>query len=154
MALSALRWFKLALMFQALLLAYWLAIEVLDLFPWNDIAARPEDYDLHRSIAWHGLQQLAFIVLMATGIQLLAFMAVCGYAVWLAFQLWNWWMPWVNGASAEWRDEYRALFSRTLNVLPVDYVTPAPDLQNLVLQILTLATLCATAMAVARMQHL
>src|SRR5687767_1493074 len=118
MALSALRWFKLALMLQALLLAYWLAIEVLNLFPWNDIGARPEDYDLQRTIAWHGLQQLAFIVLMATGIQLVAFMAVCGYAVWLGVQLWAWWMPWVNGASPEWRDEYRVLFSRTLNVLP------------------------------------
>jgi hypothetical protein len=154
MALSALRWFKLALMMQAILLAYWLAIEVLDLFPWNDIASRPADYDLERSVAWHALQQLAFIVLLATGIRLFAFMAACGYAVWLGVQLWTWWKPWLNGPSPEWRDEYRALFSRTLNVLPVDSLHPAPDVQNLVLQILTLVTLVAAAMAVARMQHL
>jgi hypothetical protein len=39
MALSALRWFKAALVLQALLVGYCLAIQVLDLFPWNDIAA-------------------------------------------------------------------------------------------------------------------
>jgi hypothetical protein len=116
MALSALRWFKAALVLQALLVAYCLAMQVLDLFPWNDIAALSEVDDL--------------------------------------LQLWTWWYPWIVGATAEWQAEHQAYFSRTLKLIPVDAVHIAPDAQHLLLQLLTLVTVIATAMAVARMEHL
>ena len=154
MAVSALRWFKAALFLQVLLLGYWLAIEILDLFPWNDLASRPADYDLRASIVLNALQMLVYMGLFALGVRWLATLSVVGYAAYLGVQLWTWWMPYSVGASADWRASYAASFARTLKVLPADRLHPAPDAQHLMLQLLTLATLIATGMAVARMRYL
>jgi hypothetical protein len=152
MALSALRWFKAALVLQALLVAYCLATQVLDLFPWNDISAGTGD--LRETIALTVLPQMALIALFALGVRLLALLSLAGYVLYLGLQIWTWWHPWVVGATAEWQAEHQASFSRTLKLVPFDAVHIAPDAQHLVLQALILATVVATAMAVARMEHL
>src|SRR4029079_10798005 len=154
MTVSALRWFKAALVLQMLLLAYWLAMELIDIFPWNDLATRPAGYDLRWSVSINALQMLAYMILFALGIQTLAMLSVLGYAGYLAWQLWIWWKPYVLGASSDWQTLYAASFSRTLKLLPAEGVHIAPDAQHMALQVLTLLTLIATVMAVARMQHL
>jgi hypothetical protein len=154
MTVSALRWFKAALFLQILLVAYWLAVEVLDFFPWNDLASRPTAYDLRWAIAINGLQLLAYTAIFSLGIRPLAVLSALGYAGYLAWHLWIWWKPFALGASAEWRALYGQSFSRTLKVLPQFSDRLAPDAQHLTLQILVLLTLIATVMAVMRMRHL
>ncbi len=154
MTVSALRWFKAALVLQILLLAYWLATEVVHLFPWNDIASRPGDYDLGWSVAVNALQMLAYMALFVFGSRPLAMVSAAGYGIYLALQLWIWWEPYIIGASSDWQARYAESFSRTLKLLPADGTHLAPDAQHLVLQVLTLVTLIATARAVSRMQHL
>jgi hypothetical protein len=154
MAVSALRWFKAALVLQVLLLAYWLAMEVLDLFPWNDLQSRPETFDLRHAIAVNALQQLAYMGLFALGIRLIGLISAIGYGAYLALQLWTWWPPYLFGADEAWQARYAESFARTLKVLPSPGNHLAPDAQHLVLQLLTLAVLVATAGSVAKMRHL
>jgi hypothetical protein len=154
MAVSALRWFKAALLLQVLLLAYWLTMEVIDLFPWNDLASFPGDYDLRRRIAVNALQQLAYIGLFALGLRLFALLAVLGYAFYFAMQLKTWWVPYAFGADAAWRARYAQVYGKTLKLLPSEGVHLAPDVQHLAMHVLTLAVLIASAMALARMRHL
>jgi hypothetical protein len=154
MTVSALRWFKAALFLQILLLAYWLVIELVSVFPWNDIASLPPGYDLRWSVAINALQMLIYMGLFALGVQTIAMLSVLGYAGYLAWQLWLWWKPYVLGASSDWQSLYAASFARTLKVLPADGTHLPPDAQHLVLHVLILLTLIATVMAVARMQHL
>ena len=154
MATSALRWFQAALLLQIGLLAYWLAIEVVAMPPWNDLAARPADYGLTEKVALNALPRLALMALFVLGIRVLAVVAVAGYAVDLAIQLWHWWKPYLFGADANWYGTYETLYTNTTAVLPAEGLHLPPDAQHLVLQLLTLATLGATAMAVSRMRHL
>ena len=154
MAVSALRWFKAALVLQIILLAYWLAIEVLDLFPWNDLASRPASYDLRGSVALNALLLLACMLLFASGFRPLAMLSVAGYAAYLVWQLWIWWKPYALGADAPWRALHNESFSRTLKALPTFGAHLPPDAQHLALQLLILVTLLAAIVAVARMRHL
>ena len=154
MAISALRWFQAALLLQVVLLGYWLAIEAVAMPPWNDLAARTADYGLREKVALNALPQLALMALFVLGIRALAAVAVVGYGVHLTIQLWHWWKPYVLGADANWYGTYVTLYSNTTAVLPADGLYLPPDAQHLVLQLLTLATLVATAMAVARMRYL
>jgi hypothetical protein len=154
MTVAALRWFKAALVLQLLLLGYWLTIEVVHLSPWNDLAARPADYDLGQSIALNALQLVVYSVLFSFGSQALATLALLGFAGYLGWQLWMWWKPFAMGADAAYQAYYAANFSHTLKVIPTLGARIPPDAQHLTLHLLALLVVFATAMAVARMQHL
>jgi hypothetical protein len=154
MTVWALRWFKAALVLQIILVAYWLTIEVVALFPWNDLESLSADYDLRKAIALNALQLLAYTLIFALGIRLLAMISVAGYALYLAIQLWIWWKPFAMGADPAWQERYAQSFARTLKLIPSYGTHLAPDAQHIVLQLLTIATLVATVMAVARMRHL
>jgi len=154
MTVSALRWFKAALVLQILLLAYWLAIELVNLFPWNDIGARPAGYDLRWSVGINAFQMLAYMAIFALGVQTLAILSVVGYGVYLAWQIWTWWKPFVLGAGSEWQAVYTQSFAHTLKLGPAYGSRLPPDAQHIALQALTLVVLITTIMAVARMRHL
>lgn len=154
MAVIALRWFKAALVVQILLVAYWLTMEVVSLYPWNDIASRGSDYDLRASIAVNALQLLAYTAIFAFGVRPLGILSAVGYGVYLAIQLWLRWKPYLWGADPEWQSRYAQLFSKTIKVLPAYGTHLPPDAQHLTLQGLTLVTLIVTAMAASRMRYL
>ena len=154
MTLSALRWFKAALVMQLLLVAYWLAIHVVDLSPWNDIAAGPAVDALRMRIAVTVLPLITLAAIFALGLQTLGMLSVAGYAIYLALQLWTWWKPYAWGANADQQAAYAASFAKTLKVLPAYGTHLPPDAQHIVLHVLALVTLLVTAMAVARMRHL
>jgi hypothetical protein len=154
MAVTALRWFKAALLLQVLLVGYWLAIATVHVFPWNDIASAGDGAALARRLAFTLLPLLALLFLFSTGIPILAGMSVAGYAGYLAWQLWTWWKPFAMGADPAWQAQYAALHARTLKIIPALGTHLPPDAQMLTLHLLTLATLIATTMAVARMRHL
>lgn len=66
-----------------------------------------------------------------------------GYAfVWLTLQVFTWWVPYLFGDSAEQWDRYAG----TVNVLPVLDGRIGPDVQHLVLEVLTLAMAVALTM--------
>lgn len=154
MTLSALRWFKAALVLQVLLLGYWLTIEVVDLFPWNDLGSRSAAYNLRASVAVNALPLLGFLGLFAFGLRPLAMLSVAGQGLYLIGQAWNWWKPYVMGADSDWLLYYRANFSRTLKVLPEYGARLAPDAQHLALHLLIIVTIAAMIVAVSRMRHL
>ena len=154
MTVSALRWFKIALVLQIALVAYWLTIAVVDLFPWNDLSAGPAGAELGVGIAKNVLPLLACMAIFVLGVPVLGVLSAVGYAGYLLWQIWVWWKPYFLGADPAWQAFYAEHFSRTLKVLPAHGANLAPDAQHLVLQGLTLLTLFVTAMAVARMQHL
>jgi hypothetical protein len=154
MTVSALRWFKIALVMQIALVAYLLTIAVVDLFPWNDVAAGPAGRQLGIAIAKNALPLLACIAIFALGVSALGWLSVVGYAAYFLWQVWIWWKPYFLGADAAWQAYYAEHFSRTLKVLSAHGANLPPDAQHLVLQGLAFVTLFVTAMAVARMQHL
>jgi hypothetical protein len=141
------RWHRLATLLQVVLLAYWVATEVVDLYPLNDLASRPADYDLQASIAVNVLQQLAYMALFAVGLWWTAAAATVGYGVYLGLQLWTWWVPYLTGVAADGADRKLDQFSDTVSVLPVIDGRIGPDLQHLVLQTLTELTVLCSAMA-------
>lgn len=147
------RTYKLASLLQITLLAYWVATEVVDLFPLNDLAARPDDYDLPGSIAVNVLQQLAYMALFTLGFWLTAAAATVGYSVYLALQLWTWWVPYLFGASDEANARKAEQFSQTASVLPpIDGRMP-PDVQHLVLESLTALTVLCSALAARQLRR-
>jgi hypothetical protein len=154
MTLSALRWFKAALVMQLLLVAYWLTIQVVDLSPWNDIAAGPAADALRLRIAITALPLIGLTAIFAFGLQTLGLLSLAGYAIYLALQLWAWWKPYAWGANAEQQAAYAASYAQTLKGLPEYGTHLPPDAQHIVLHILITVTLLVSAMAVARMRHL
>lgn len=154
MAISALRWFKAALVLQVLLLAYVVAMETLDLFPWNDLAARPPDYELGKVVALSTLPLLACLGLFAVGLRVLALVSVVGYAAWLGWELWRWWPKYIFGADPAWENTYGTDFARTLKLLPTSGTHLPPDAQHLALQLLLIAVVATAAIAAARMRYL
>jgi hypothetical protein len=154
MTLSALRWFKAALVMQLLLVAYWLTIQVVDLSPWNDVAAGRTDDALRFMIAMTALPLIALAAIFALGLQTLGLLSVAGYVILLAVQLWAWWKPYAWGANSEEQAAYAASLAKTLKVLPAYGTHLPPDAQHIVLHVLIAVTLFVTAMAVARMRHL
>jgi hypothetical protein len=154
MAVSALRWFKAALFLQVLLLGYLLATEALDLFPWNDVAARLPGYDLGKAIAVGTMPSLASLGIFALGFRPLAILSVIAYGALLAWELWTWWPRYLFGADAAWQSAYEASFSRTLKLLPASDTNLPPDAQHLVLQLLLIAVIAVATIAASKMPHL
>ncbi len=154
MTVVALRWFKVALVLQALLVGYFLTIEVVALFPWNDLAVRGADHDLRQSIAYTALPLVALTGIFALGVRPLAFISLLGYGIFLIVQLWMWWEPYVMGADAAWTARHAELYANTMKALPSFGAHIAPDAQHLALQALTLLTLWVSGKSVACMKHL
>ena len=154
MARSALRWFKAALLVQILLAAYWLALEVVDLYPWNDLRVRAWDYSPRYEIAVNALQLLGYAALFATGFRPLALLSLLGYAGYLGFQIWTWWLPFFRGASLGWQEFYTQNYAETLKLVPAAMPYPAPDAQHIVLQALTVVVVVVSALALAKMGDL
>jgi len=154
MAVSALRWFKAALILQVLLIAYVLAMETLDLLPWNDLASRPPELDIARTVAIATMPLLACLGVFAIGFLPLAFVSVAAYTALLSWELWRWWPKYIFGADAAWREIYEASFARTLKLLPPSGMHLPPDGAHLVLQVLLIAVVAATAVAAAKMRYL
>lgn len=154
MAVIALRWFKAALVLQILLVAYWLTTEVGNLFPWNDLASRAPDYNLHASIALNALPLIALTGLFALGLRPLAMVSVAGYVLYFIGQVWYWWKPAVLGSENGPPAYNAAAYGRTLKIIPPFSADLPPDANHLTLQVLTLATVVVAAMAVSRMRYL
>lgn len=130
------------------MLAYFVVINHVDLYPWNNLTS-PQISSTLTGVLPFGVYAVAFALrvrwLMVVG-------AVHSY-VWLMLQIRQWWIPYLLGPTALHRDLgwYVAHgYDRTSKVLPGIDDRPIPDAQHLVLQALSLVVAVAATIAVLR----
>jgi len=73
--------------------------------------------------------------------------------LWLALQIRQWWVPYLFGQTALHRDfrwYVAGGYDKTIRLLPARVGRPSPDLQHLILQILTLLSATAVSVVAAR----
>jgi len=129
-----LNWRGIALGAQAAMLLYFVVDNYVDLYPWNNLAVGGNQLPstLMGCIPF-ALVMLAVYLNIRWGIVI-----GCAWSyVWLALQLWTWWVPYVFGLHRDWYVAHG--YEATLKILPVLPNRPTPDLQHNVLQLLSLA---------------
>jgi hypothetical protein len=58
-----------------------------------------------------------------------------------------WWVPYFFGPSKAWQAAYDRLHSQTIKVLPARGLNPIPNLEHMILNVLTLVTAITTLFA-------
>ena len=133
----------LAIAFQLLLLVYHQVTTGVDLSPFNGVR--------HTKVAERRLEQAVNGVLMGLGpigftfrIEPLIYYGVAYYFILFAVECATWWMPYLFGASDKWREVYLRVHAGTIGILPRRDIRTAPNLEHLILMMLTLATAMVT----------
>jgi hypothetical protein len=119
---------RLAVASQLLCACYLQFIEWIPLFPWNNLAYGNKQEVLDGVLA---ILQLAFAIGFAYHKRWVMAPALVGYGVWLALQVYSWWLPYLFGGrkvGPNW------LFARTHKFLPAIGDRPTPDAAHVVLQ--------------------
>ena len=138
-------WTRASLLIQGTLFAYYQIIEWVNLFPWNDIRRGNGQATLDLIVAavlgifivaaWRRLRWV-----MAVGVGL--------YGLWAWLQIDSWWVPYFRGASPAWKRTYDRFFGETIKFLPSDSIHLPPDACHILLQVLILAALITSVLAV------
>ena len=138
-------WTRASLLIQGTLFAYYQIIEWVNLFPWNDIRRGNGQATLDLIVAavlggfivatWRRLRWV-----MAVGVGL--------YGLWAWLQIDSWWVPYFRGASPAWKRTYDRFFGETIKCLPSDGIHLPPDACHVMLQVLILAALSTSVLAV------
>ncbi|MEW1845226.1 hypothetical protein AB0392_45395 [Nonomuraea angiospora] len=122
----------------------WLALtEWVPMFPLNDL--RPGN--LRRRLLAAAINY-PFPLLVAAGValhrpwSLIAASALCGLI--LAGHLTNWWLPYFGPSSEAQRQVYERDYARTLKIVPAAGHAVVPDVQHMVVGLLSLAMLGTT----------
>lgn len=138
-------WTRTSLFIQGTLFAYYQIIEWVNLFPWNDIRRGNGQASLDLIVAG-----VLGILIMSTWRRLRWVMAVgVGlYGLWAWLQIDSWWVPYFRGASPSWKRTHDRFFGETIKFLPSDGVHLPPDACHVMLQVLILAALITSALAV------
>jgi hypothetical protein len=137
-------WIRIAIGSQLLMLIYFTIDNHLDLYPWNNL--RSPAAELRSTLAgW-----IPFLLIMSAFALRLRWAMLVGivYAyVWLLLQIRQWWILYLFGPTSLHRDfswYYAHGYAETIKVLPPIADHPIPDLQHMVLQLLSL-TVAVTA---------
>lgn len=137
-----------AVVLQVLLLFYFEVTTLVDLFPWNDLS----NYSSQEKIVEATVNGI--IILIGSGLFITKIKWLMGFSVvlWLVFlfmQLLTWWMPYVTGRHLQQfpRELYETHFQKTIKILPPIKNHIIPDAQHNVLQILSLAVLITSFVA-------
>jgi hypothetical protein len=72
---------------------------------------------------------------------------VAYYFVLFAVEIATWWLPYLFGPSPKWLEIYSRIHSQTLTLLPRRGTNPVPNLEHLILQLLTALTASVTLVA-------
>jgi hypothetical protein len=149
-----LKWLTASLIAQAILAAYFQAIQWFPLGRWNyQPGFTPLGVEvIHGRATWLDFLLLASFALpfvifwfaYSRGLRWLMWICTLGYAIWLALQVKTWWVAYAFGASDSWARVYARVFSQTTQLLPSFGRHLPPDEMHLVLQVL-LATVVACA---------
>ena len=130
------RWEKLFLFLQSLLIGYFLLIELISVFPWNDLD-RAGGVSIARTLF---IVAPLIVALLAVLGRNLVFMVVGAFfqILWFAVQLGTIWFPYFLGANKDVKSRAAVLYERTYKFLPPVQDHPIPDAANVVLFSLTI----------------
>jgi hypothetical protein len=137
---------KLALALQILLVAYHQATTLLDFYPFNGARfARLRERLLEAGFNFLLMAPAPIGILLgwSGAIRL----AAAYYPILFLCEVATWWVPYVFGASAKWREIYSRVQGRTIGILPRRGDNPAPNLEHLILMALTIGTAAASIAA-------
>ncbi|HJW16175.1 MAG TPA: hypothetical protein VJ499_03600 [Flavisolibacter sp.] len=128
---------------QLLLLAYHQATTFFDLFPFNNV----REYSINERITEcliNGIIMIAPLIGFYLHIEWMMAASLIIYPALLIAEYFNWWKPYFFGASDAWQKVYDRLFRTTIIVLPPVKKNPIPNLEHLVLHVLTLIACIVT----------
>ena len=131
----------------SLMLVYFFLINHVPLSRFNNITRLGTQW---RSTAVGLIPGILIIATLASSNELKAVLGVGWLWLWFALQIRQWWVPYLFGQTALHRDfrwYVAGGYDKTIRLLPERVGRPSPDLQHLILQILTLVA--ATAVSVA-----
>jgi hypothetical protein len=134
---------KLALALQLLLLVYHQVLTRFDFYPFNGARfSQPKERQLEAGTNFLFMfwPPIGFAFGWAGVMRGGAFF----YFILFACELATWFVPYFFGASPKWQEIYSRVQGRTLMVLPKRGDNPNPNLEHLILMVLTLATAFAT----------
>lgn len=131
------RWLRLAIVAQVIMLAYFVLTNHVNLYPWNNLL-EPQWVSTLSGVVPFSICILAFV----RQIRWLMFIGVVHSYVWLALQLWQWWLPYLFGPTAFHQDfgwYFENGYMATVRFLPSLGQRPIPDAQHIGLELLSLA---------------
>lgn len=137
---------KLALALQLLLLVYHQLTTLFDFYPFNGARfAKPKERGAEAAL------NFALMVIAPVGFLFglsgpMRFGAVF-YFILLGCEIATWFVPYLIGASPRWEEAYSRIQGRTIMLLPRRGRNPTPNLEHLLLMVLTLAAAISTLAA-------
>jgi hypothetical protein len=128
---------------QLLLLGYHQFTTAVDLFPFNGVRfTKASERRVEQAV--NGLLMGLPVVGFLFHIEGLIYYGVAYYFILLAVECATWWVPYLFGASGRWLEIYLRVHSRTIGVLPGRAGRTAPNLEHLILMMLTALTAFVT----------
>jgi hypothetical protein len=135
-----------ALLFQLLLLAYHQATTWCDFFPFNGVrfySRRERALEASSNLVLMALPPIGFFL----HVPALMKFGVIYYFVLFAIECATWWGPYFFGASPKWAEMHVRLHGQTITPLPRREGHPPPNLEHLILMVLTVTAAIATQFA-------
>jgi hypothetical protein len=132
-----------AVILQILLVVYHQVTTWLDLFPFNGVrfySRREQVTEALVNFVLMGLPPVGFCFHVPS---LMKFGVVYYFAL-LVIEGATWWAPYLFGASPKWAEMHARLHGQTVTIIPKRAGHPAPNLEHLILMLLTAATAFAT----------
>jgi hypothetical protein len=149
--LSSAAWSKAVGLSIALMIAYFVVDNHIDLYPWNNLVESQLPSTLVGVIPFS-----VYAVGFWFGIRWLMLVGTVHAYVWLLLQLRQWWVPYLFGPtflhrSFGWYRE--GGYDETVRFLPRIGERPVPDAQHVVLEVLSLIVVVTTTMAFVKAIH-
>lgn len=137
-------WFAIAL--QMVHLLYNQIATLCDLFPFNGVRFYSRKERLTEA-AWNGAIMAFPVIGYLSGIPLLMEMGLLCLIVLLCGEVATWWIPYFFVASPKWVEIYSRVHRQTLTPLPRRGTNPVPNLEHLILMVVTLVTVVVSFIA-------
>src|SRR6476619_2536133 len=132
-----------SLVAQLLLVVYHQATTLFDFYPFNNV----RDYSVKERLTEcliNGITMIMPFIGFYFHVAWMMMAAIIIYPALLIAEYFNWWKPYLFGASEPWQKVYDRLFRTTIIVLPPVKKNPVPNLEHLILHGLTLITCIVT----------
>ena len=136
----------LALVFQVGLLAYHQVTTLCDFFPFNGVrfsTRRERLLEAGFNLLLMGAPPIGFVL----GARWLMEFGAAYYVILFVVECVTWWAPYFFGPSPKWREVYARMHRLTITIVPRRGDNPAPNLEHMILMVLTLATAIVTLAA-------
>lgn len=145
-------WRRAAIVAQGIMLGYFILANHVRLYPWNNLI-EPQLVSTLTGVVPFSIYILAF----ALNIRWLMFVGVVHSFIWLALQLWQWWLPYLFGPTALHREfgwYFENGYTETIRFLPSLGARPIPDAQHVVLELLSIVVVVAMTTAFLKTRRL